>query len=80
MQMLVDYHAFEYRASVPWPRASAQQIDWELGVRTIESWLTGHVGARLHKWAWNDSGEIYQIGVGFRWEQDRLLFVLAWGR
>jgi hypothetical protein len=78
MRTLLDRHAFEYCASVPWPGFDQQQLDWEIGVKQIECWLTDHVGQRLISWAWSDSGSNYQIGVAFRWDQHRLLFVLAW--
>lgn len=78
MQMLVDLHYFTHRAAVPWPTASDMQIDWVQGVRTIESWLNNNVGQHLLNWAWDDSNNTYYLGVAFKWDQDRLLFVLAW--
>jgi hypothetical protein len=80
MQMLLDWHAFEYHASVPWPQLERPQTDWELGIRSIEYWLNDHVGNRLKHWAWDDSRSNYHIGVAFRWDQHRTLFVLAWGQ
>jgi hypothetical protein len=77
MRMLVDWHSFEYSASVPWP-AAEKQIDWEVGVRLIENWLNDQVGTYQHNWAWSDSSWCYRIGVAFRWDQDRTLFVLNW--
>lgn len=76
--MLIDYHAFKYHASVPWPVVVDPQIDWEYGIRTIESWLNNHIGGRFTRWAWNDSGSPQCVGVSFRWDQDRTLFVLTW--
>jgi len=78
MQMLVDWHQFYYHASVPWPQLETAQIDWEYGVREIEYWLNKNVGSRLTYWAWNDSQLTYNIGVAFRQEHDRLLFVMTW--
>ena len=78
--MLVDLHPFIYHASVPWPSISFKdnQLDWIKGVDTIEFWLNDHIGQRLKHWAWNDSYTGSNIGVSFRLEQHRLLFVLTW--
>ena len=76
--MLVDYHKFEHCASVPWPVVNQLQVDWIDGVKTLEYWLNTHVGHRLQHWAWNDSQDTYHVGVAFKWDQDRLLFVIAW--
>ena len=78
MRMLIDRHSFEYTASIPWPSLQQQQLDWELGIRSIEHWLVDRVGSHFTHWAWTDSGTTYQIGVAFRWDQDRTLFVLTW--
>lgn len=75
MQMLVDWHDFAHAATIPWP---CTNNDWQGGVRQLESWLQLHVGPRLTHWAWSDSGRSQYIGVAFRWDQHRLLFVLAW--
>jgi len=75
MRMLVDYHQFAHSATIPWPCADR---DWQQGVRHVESWLQSHVGSRLKVWAWHDSGQSQCLGVAFRWDQDRLLFVLTW--
>jgi hypothetical protein len=75
MQMLVDWHQFAHCARVPWPHADD---DWQQGVRRIESWLTTKVGPRYEQWAWSDSGDAAYIGVAFRWDQNRLLFVMTW--
>jgi hypothetical protein len=76
--MLVDLHCFTHRASVSWPEAASLQADWVYRVCVIESWLNGNVGQRLTNWAWDDSNNNFCIGVAFKWDQDRLLFVLAW--
>lgn len=78
MRMLIDWHSFEYMATVPWPETGEPQIDWEIGVQAIEFWLKNHVGSYLKNWAWTDSHFCYNIGVAFRWDQDRTLFVLTW--
>lgn len=75
----MDLHPFRYTAQVPWPTTvDSEQVDWDLGVHLIENWLTQNVGNRLATWAWDDSGDHYQLGVGFRWEQHKTLFVLRW--
>lgn len=78
MRLLMDIHPFRYTACVPWPMLDSNQVDWDQGVHLIENWLTQTIGSRLSTWAWNDSGDNYQVGVGFRWEQDKTLFVLKW--
>lgn len=78
MRMLVDHHRFVYVAAVPWPHWE-DQMDWEIGIREIQIWLTGNVGPWMQRWAWSDSQSSSQIGVAFRWDPDRTLFVLTWG-
>ena len=78
MQMLIDWHQFQYHASVPWPQLQQSQVDWEQGIRQVEGWLNNNIGHRLSYWAWHDSQAAYNIGVSFRWDQDRVLFILAW--
>ena len=75
--MLVDRHGFLYTASIPWPHHNGVQ-DWYQGIQAVDRWLTQHVGSRLSHWAWSDSGASYQIGVAFKWDSDRLLFVMTW--
>jgi len=76
--MLTEWHTFEYRASVPWPAQSQRQVDWVSGVRTVEDWLNLCVGPQWAQWAWDQGHHHYQLGVAFRWDQDRLLFVMTW--
>lgn len=71
--MLWDRHWFLYRAQIPWPHDN-----WPEAVTLVESWLNHSVGSHYQVWAWDDSGSSQRIGVAFRWDQDRLLFVLAW--
>jgi len=78
MKMLLDKHPFQYCATVPWPVVNEPQIDWVQGIQVVESWLNNHVGPRLKHWAWHDSQQMYHVGVAFKWDQDRLLFVIAW--
>jgi hypothetical protein len=76
--MLIDLHDFVYQVSIPWPILDHDQIDWLFGVSSVEDWLKTYVGPRYKYWAWVDSHSYNQLGVGFRWEQDQLLFVLRW--
>ena len=78
MRPLMDLHPFRYTARVPWPVIDSNQPDWDIGVHLIENWLIQHVGFRASTWAWDDSGANYQLGVGFRWEQHKTLFLLRW--
>ena len=73
--MLIDRHTFEYTASVPWPNASP--LYWD-GIDIIENWLEIAVGKRFCTWAYSDSGNNYYIGVAFKWDKHRSLFVLTW--
>jgi hypothetical protein len=75
--MLQDWHQFSYRATIPWPNLE-QQSDWIQGLHLVEEWLVNHIGPRYQNWAYNDSAIIYNIGVAFKWDKDRTLFVLAW--
>jgi len=76
--MLVDSHTFQYPAQIPWPIYNSTQIDWIEGLFAIETWLRECVGPRYAQWAYNDCSELYNIGVAFKWNQDRTLFVLTW--
>ena len=75
--MLVDWHRFPYHAIVPWPNHEYQQ-DWVNSLLVVEDWLKQCVGARYAAWAYADCAVLYNIGVAFKWDQDRTLFVLAW--
>jgi hypothetical protein len=44
----------------------------------MTKWLEQQVGPHLDRWAWDQGREPYHLGVGFLWDQDRLLFVLRW--
>ena len=79
MEMLIDRHFFKYHATVPWPVTECgPQINWVAGVELLEIWLQDNVGTRPCVWAWNDGQSCYQIGVAFKWEQHRSLFLLKW--
>ena len=78
MKMLIEQPRFDHVASVPWPCSDQHQLDWVYGVDIIEHWLLDHVGQRLSRWAWTDSGNTYHIGVSFLWDRDRLLFIITW--
>jgi hypothetical protein len=76
--MLIDRHGFVYTASVPWPDEIVATSNWHHGIKIFDNWLRDHVGTRLSDWAWTDSGNSLNVGVAFRWDQDRLLFVMIW--
>lgn len=76
--MLKDWHTFPYCASVPWPTFGAAQIDWVHSIQEIEHWLNRRIGPHWAHWAWDQAVHQYQIGVAFRQERDRLLFVMTW--
>lgn len=76
--MLAEHHVFKYCASVPWPVLDQNQLDWVEGINRIELWLNQNIGQHYQEWAWDDSRHCYNIGVGFRWDRDRLMFVMVW--
>ena len=76
--MLIEHSSFDHLASVPWPHLDLVQMDWIQGVEAIQHWLLVNVGPKLSYWAWADSGQANRIGVKFKWDQDRLLFVIVW--
>ena len=78
MHMLIEHSSFDHLASVPWPHLDLVQLDWIQGVETIQHWLLLNIGPKLSYWTWADSGHANQIGVKFKWDRDRLLFVIAW--
>jgi hypothetical protein len=76
--VLPERHWFIHYASVPWPYLDQSQLDWERGITAVQHWLTDQVGGHLDTWAWDDGRVPYHLGVSFRWDQDRLMFVLRW--
>ena len=79
MKMLIDQHFFHYHASVPWPSLEQDsQIDWIAGVEQLQDWLQFNIGRRPSLWAWHDGRSCYNMGVAFKWEKDRTLFLLKW--
>ena len=76
--MLIDHTMFDHPATVPWPGLGGSQLDWVSGVQEIELWLQCNVGSHYTTWHWSDSGASHLIGVNFKWDQDRTLFVLVW--
>jgi len=64
---------------VPWPgKPDNLQVDWVWGIEQIEDWLQQCIGSRHHLWAWDDCPITYNLGVAFKWNKDRTLFVLTW--
>lgn len=78
--MLVDWHRFQYHATIPWPMSDDRQADWIQGISLIEDWLRQRVGPRYATWAYDDCNILNNIGVAFRWDTHRTLFVLTWTR
>lgn len=76
--MLWDLHEFGYRAAVPWPGIDVDYPDWHASRYRLEHWLGQHVGPRYRDWAWDLSPDTQLVAVAFRWDRDRLLFVLTW--
>lgn len=78
MRMLIDYPMFEFAAAVAWSRLCQDNTHWDQAVMTMENWLRWNVGLHYVTWHWCDSGAPDRIGVSFRWDRDRTLFVLNW--
>lgn len=79
---LPEYHGFKYRAWAPWPASDMEQMDWVFGVLTVEEWLEEYVGPHHSTWAWDRVDLCQQgqyIGVAFRENPHRTLFLLRWG-
>jgi hypothetical protein len=76
--MLIDRHYFQYTANVPWPKMLSEQLDWISGINCVEQWLNSYIGSHYIRWAWHDSEFSYHIGVAFKLDSDRSLFVLTW--
>ena len=77
MKMLIDLHPFVYKTAIPWP-SYARPDQWQQAVDQYNSWLRLYVGPWLQTWAWTDSLDPDKVGVAFKYDQDRMIFVLAW--
>ena len=71
-----DQHDFAYTATVRWPGMTLAQIDWITGIQDIESWLIQYTGPRYQRWCWHMADHCYDIGVAFRYDKHRTLFLL----
>jgi hypothetical protein len=78
--MLVDRHIFRYSAVIPWPLLFNEngQMDWIQGLDTVEEWLLERIGPRYQQWAWHDSSAYFSLGVAFKYDASRTLFILSW--
>ncbi len=78
---LPELHSFQYRAWAPWPRTDQSQQDWVRSLEVVDDWLNQHVGPHHSHWAWDRVDLAVQgnyLGVAFRWDRDRTLFLLRW--
>lgn len=71
-------HDFAYTAAIPWPGEQYEQLDWILGVVTVEQWLEQYIGAKYSRWNWNMATESYQVSVAFKYDKHKTLFLLNW--
>jgi len=71
-------HDFEYTAEIPWPGRCNEQLDWIIGIHSVELWLEQYTGAKYQRWAWNMAREVYDISVAFKYDKHRMLFLLNW--
>jgi len=73
-----DIHGFEFIADVAWPGVIGEQLDWVSGVMDVEQWLLNYTGPKYERWAWHRATECYHIGVAFKYDKHRTLFLLNW--
>ena len=73
-----DLHDFAYTATIRWPGLSLEQLDWITGIHDVESWLLMYAGPKYQRWAWNMAVDCYDIGVAFKYDKHRTLFLLEW--
>jgi hypothetical protein len=81
MIYLPDYHFFEYKAIVPWPKYPfLYQQDWIDAIDTIESWLNHYCGSHWVNWAYatDQEQQYWEACIAFRRARDRTLFLLTW--
>ena len=71
-------HNFNYVADVDWPRTELAQMDWITGIHEVESWLLSYTGPKYSRWTWATAREVYHIGVAFKYDKHRTLFLLTW--
>ena len=65
-------------ADVDWPRTELAQMDWITGIHEVESWLLSYTGPKYSRWTWATAREVYHIGVAFKYDKHRTLFLLTW--
>jgi hypothetical protein len=73
-------HNFEYTADIRWPGRMGEQLDWIIGIVTVETWLETYTGSKYQRWAWNMATECYDISVAFKYDKHKTLFLLQWAR
>lgn len=73
-----DLHNFEYIADIHWPCPRGEQIDWVTGVVSVEDWLLIYTGAKYERRAWHRASDCYNVGVAFKYDKHRTLFLLEW--
>ena len=72
-------HDFKYTASIAWPGRCLEQLDWIMGITSVEEWLLQYTGAKYQRWVWNMATECYQISVAFKYDKHKTLFLLNYG-
>jgi len=71
-------HNFTYTADIDWPRTELAQMDWITGIQQVEEWLVNYTGPKYSHWTWHTAREIYHIGVAFKYDRHKMLFLLYW--
>lgn len=71
-------HDFKHIANVPWPGKTGEQLDWIIGVHSVEEWLKANVGSKYDTWAWNMGIECYTVSVAFKLAKHKTFFLLTW--
>ena len=69
----------QYRATVPWPYQGLEQLDWIIGIHSIEQWLAKHGMVKHSDWQWCMPTESWYLDLKFRLADHCTLFLLRWG-
>jgi hypothetical protein len=71
-----DQHEFLYTANIRWPGCTCEQLDWITGIQDVELWLLQYAGPKYQRWAWHMAQNCYDIGVAFKYDKHRTLFLI----
>ena len=69
-------HDFAHAAEIPWPAGRDTQLDWIIGIHSVEQWLEQYIGSKYQRWAWHMATNCYNVGVAFKYDKHRTLFLI----